>query len=69
MKGRLRDAKAARVAPAAFEDAQQVVDDVSREAVTAQAGKQVAIWMFCLGARDLRETQAAFDRYPAWRSA
>jgi hypothetical protein len=35
----------------------------------APAGKAVAVWLYCIGARSLRETQAAFDRHPSWRAA
>jgi len=35
----------------------------------AQAGKAVAVWLYCIGARSLGATQAAFDRRPSWRGA
>jgi hypothetical protein len=37
--------------------------------VLKEAGKQLAVWLFCIGATTLRDTQAAFDRHPEWRSA
>ncbi len=35
----------------------------------AAAGKQLAMLLYCLGARGIGETQAAFNRNLAWRSA
>ena len=34
-----------------------------------EAGKALAVWLFGINARTLRETIAAFDRHPEWRSA
>jgi len=31
----------------------------------AQAGKAVAVWLYCIGARSIGATQAAFDRLTA----
>lgn len=44
-------------------------DDTYRITTDPTAGKAVAVWLYCLGARSLRETDAAFRRHPAWRSA
>ena len=33
------------------------------------AGKAFAVWLYCIGARSLADTQAAFDRRPSWRGA
>jgi len=35
----------------------------------AQGAKALAVWLFNIGARGLVDTQAAFNRNPAWRSA
>jgi prophage regulatory protein len=35
----------------------------------APAGKAVAVWLYCIGAQSIGETQAAFDRRPSWRAA
>ena len=35
----------------------------------AQAGKAVAVWLYCIGARSIGETQVAFGRHPEWRAA
>ena len=32
-------------------------------------GKAFAVWLYCIGARSLADTQAAFDRRPSWRAA
>jgi len=36
---------------------------------TAMADKAVAVWLYCIGARSLGETQTMFDRRPSWRAA
>ena len=44
--------------------------DTSHSSATpplAQAEKRVAIWLYCIGARSLAETQAKFDEHPLWR--
>jgi len=35
----------------------------------AAAAKAVAIWLYVIGARSLRETVDAFDAHPEWREA
>jgi hypothetical protein len=35
----------------------------------AAAGKTLAVWLYCIGVRSLKETQAAFFRHPEWRAA
>lgn len=43
--------------------------DRSRVAQDAATGKVLAVWLYCVGARSLAETQAAFARHPEWRDA
>ena len=35
----------------------------------AQAGKQVAVFLYCLGARSLAETSQGLAAHPKWRAA
>ena len=42
---------------------------VSHPVDDAQAGKVVAVWLYCIGARSLSATQAIFARHPEWVSA
>ncbi len=35
----------------------------------AAAGKQLAMYLYSIGGRDLRDTQLAFDRRPEWWAA
>jgi len=35
----------------------------------AQGAKALAVWLYSIGARGLRETQSAFDRRPEWWSS
>ncbi len=46
-------------------DADNTTDPVAQ----AQAGKALAVWLYQIGAADLAETQARFDRHPSWRTA
>jgi len=39
------------------------------DAIETAAGKSLAIFLFCAGARSMRATAARFSRNPEWRSA
>ena len=68
----LRNGTPARAANSAGADNRYVwngnPDHKSGDAQLQAAGKQLAMLLFTIGARDLVATQDAFDRHPAWRS-
>ena len=48
---------------------QETARELYHEPYAVQGAKALAVWLFNIGARGLVDTQAAFNRNPAWRSA
>ena len=59
--------ESAGAAPGGFpESVHQATQSVPQ---TATAGKALAVWLYCIDARSLTATRAAFARHPEWVSA
>ena len=39
----------------------------SRDRAAEQAGKALAVWLYCIGARSLEDTAELFRAHPEWR--
>ena len=48
---------------------QQAQSTAGTATVQAEAGKAVAVMLYNIGARSVRETQAAFDHHREWSAA
>jgi hypothetical protein len=63
------NSKAARLAPAASQNALLDKTNDSAALASTQAAKFVAILAYCHGAASMRATAAKFRRNPSWRHA
>lgn len=61
--------RAARLAPATARGTSLDAQNDTDNTLKAQAGKALAVWLCCIGARSLPETVATFAQHPEWRSA
>ena len=56
-------------AGAAQDTALNNTNNTTSDALLQACGKQVAMWLFNIGANTLGATDAAFERHPSWATA